>query len=123
MELDIQNIFNKIIAAGLYGSTNESLKRSTYMCQALYIGYKQSVINIKEYHYAKKVISDYLETSRCGFLHRALQLYDLPAGFPDRLAIYMDWRNRPKLGKQCSISSWFNKLIRPVKIILKPWFN
>lgn len=86
----IQGIFDAVIDRGFYDS-----KATTFMCWALDDALNLNVITKVEHHIATNEIQNYLN----GWvtLQSALQRYDLPHSFPDRLAIYRNWANRPQL--------------------------
>lgn len=95
MTRSIQEIFNVVIEEGFYKSTSRSL-----MCSAIVDAFDAGVISLKEKDAAHEAIRDYLaQTGEYDpiFLKSAFFLSGLPYSFEDRLAIYKDWENRPKL--------------------------
>lgn len=95
MVRSIQEIFNVVIEEGFYKSPSCSL-----MCFALIDAFDAGVISSEEMDAAHEAIRNYLtQTGEYNpiFLKSALFLSGLPYSFEDRLAIYKDWDNRPKL--------------------------
>lgn len=99
-----QEIFNLAIAIGLYGKNPHQViqcpdgieRLSTpHMCFALISLEFSGQITFCEHYQAETEIQEYL--ANWGYLEEALRANDLPSNFQDRLAIYMDWENRPKL--------------------------
>lgn len=99
-----QEIFNLAISTGLY---SDGVKRyvecpdgierlsTPHMCFALISLEFSGQITFCEHYQAETEIQEYL--ANWGYLEEALLSNDLPFSFKDRLAIYMDWENRPKL--------------------------
>lgn len=87
MDTPVQNIFNKIMDAGLY--------QGNLMCFSLANAVAGSVITEKEYLTAKAAIEMYI----CGAVTLGVALVHngLPHEISDRIAVYKDWANRPKL--------------------------
>lgn len=86
----IQKIFDTVIDRGFYAS-----KATIFMCWALDEALYRDVITKVEHHIAINEIQNYL--NGWATLQSALQRHDLPHSFPDRLAIYKNWANRPQL--------------------------
>jgi len=83
----VQEIFDAVIDAGFY------TERTDWMCHSLDGAYFNGVISVKEKEIARRVIREYL--GWFGTLESKLYHYNLPYEFPDRLAIYRNWKNRP----------------------------
>ena len=90
---DVQAIFDKVIASGRYA---EGV--TTFMCTALTLCLKHKILPHEEVLIAKNEIDHYLG----GYHTLGLALVEngLPCKPKDRLAIYKDWANRPKLLKE-----------------------
>jgi len=85
----VQEIFDAVIDAGFY------TERLDWMCHSLDGAYFNGVISVKEKEIARRAIKAYLGDYI--FLETKLYHFGLPHEFPDRLAIYRDWKNRPSL--------------------------
>lgn len=83
----VQEIFDAVIDAGFY------TERTEWMCSSLRAAYFNGVISVKEMEIAGCAIYEYL--GGYVFLETKLYHHDLPYEFPDRLAIYRNWSNRP----------------------------
>ena len=90
----VQQIFNTIIDHGFYSSTS-------FMCTALFVAKRQSVITESEFQKADRAIYNYMkklnkdvEYNLTG-LEYVLRQKGLPCSDEDRLMIYRDWKNRP----------------------------
>lgn len=98
-----QEIFNLAISTGLYGPDavrilcpdNKWRDAKRHMCFSLQHLYYSKQITNEEYAQADREINRYLR--EFGYLPSALEANSLPSSFQDRLAIYKDWENRPKL--------------------------
>ena len=90
---DVQAIFDKVIASGRY---SEGV--TTFMCPALSLCLRSDILTHEEVLIAKNEIDSYLGGYHT--LGRALEQNDLPYLPKDRLEIYKDWENRPKLLKE-----------------------
>ena len=90
---DVQDIFDKVIVYGRYA---EGI--TTFMCTALSLCLRSDILDYAEVLIAKNEIDHYLGGYHT--LGRALDDNDLPCKPKDRLAIYKDWANRPKLLKE-----------------------
>lgn len=90
---DVQAIFDKVIASGRYA---EGI--TTFMCTALSLCLNHNLLTHGEVLIAKNEIDSYLGGYHT--LGRALEDNGLPYFPKDRLAIYKDWENRPKLLKE-----------------------
>lgn len=98
----IQEIFDAVIDSGIYAKDNRyspscsTLEdRRDYMCGALAVASAHGVISDDERLFAKHKIDLYLAISGRSYLKQALEYYNLPSEFSDRLAIYRNWANRP----------------------------
>ena len=87
MDTLVQKVFNKVMAANLY--------QGNLMCFSLAQASACEVINEEEYSMAKEAINEYLKDAIT--LGVALKANGLPCEISDRIAIYKDWTNRPKL--------------------------
>src|SRR5690554_3155291 len=85
----VQEIFDAVIDAGFY------TERTEWMCFSLRGAYSNGVISVKEMEIAECEIDEYL--GGYSLLETKLYHNDLPCEFPDRLAIYRNWSNRPSL--------------------------
>lgn len=92
---DVQTIFDKVIASGRYSEA-----RTLFMCTALAACLHADTLTYEEVLAAKNEIDHYLGDYNT--LERALIGAGLPRQFKDRLAIYRDWANRPKLLRKSS---------------------
>lgn len=90
---DVQAIFDKVIASGRYA---EGI--TTFMCTALTLCLNHKILEHAEVLIAKNEIDSYLGGYHT--LGRALDDNGLPCNPKDRLEIYKDWANRPKLLKE-----------------------
>lgn len=83
----MQNIFNKVIEAGLYN------EKDGLMCHSLYEAAYKGVVTTYERDIALKAIQVYLSGfgSLGGFLDHQKSAFDFPA----RLSIYQNWESRP----------------------------
>lgn len=90
---DVQAIFNKVIASGRYSESG-----TRFMCTALTLCLRQCLLPHEEVMLAKNEIDQYIGDYQT--LGRVLEDSGLPFMFKDRLAIYKDWANRPKLLKE-----------------------
>lgn len=89
---DVQTIFNIVIESGHYNEDNLD-----WMCGSLKHCRHDGLISQLEVDIAVNEIEAYLDTAECAFLRTGLWQSGLPYNFADRLAIYKDWANRPKL--------------------------
>lgn len=87
--MDVQAIFNKVIVSGQYEEA------TWFMCSALAPCLRSNIINQAEFLAAKGEIEHYLGEYHT--LGRALKQSHLPYSPKDKLEIYKDWANRPKL--------------------------
>lgn len=85
----VQEIFDAVIDGGFY------TEREDLMCFSLGGACFEGVISKKEREIAAGSIQSYLRPYYS--LESKLSCYDLPNKFPNRLAIYRDWANRPRL--------------------------
>lgn len=90
-EIDVQDVFNKVIDVGHYKNTY--LMHQTHMCLSLLCATEAKDITEKERSIAKEEITHYLD----GYPTLSLKLscMNLPNRFEDCLAIYRNWDNRP----------------------------
>lgn len=107
----IQEIFDKVIRAGLYDDFHqepelyktveidgEEYAAYPYMCNALASAECAGVITESERMLAQEAIDAYLDPTDRAYLINALYVNGLPNEFEDRLKIYNNWEKRPKLG-------------------------
>lgn len=88
--MDIQLIFDTVIASGHYGTS------SKYMCIALANAQQGNVISKKQYTYAISEIEYYLRGHST--LKTALELSGHPASPTDCLRVWLKWSfRRPKI--------------------------
>ena len=92
----VQEIFDTVIQTGHYGKRKQGVICETYMCFALTNACRHQVITSEESDFAHDLIKDYLTESAT--LKGALGYNRLPSSSDDRLALYQNWENRPKLG-------------------------
>lgn len=85
----VQEIFDAVIDGGFY------TERVYYMCFSLQGAYSEGVISKKEMCIAGRSIKSYL--GRRYSLESLLLEHGLPRKFSDRLSIYRNWANRPRL--------------------------
>ena len=90
----IQEVFNLAIAHAGYPEVNG------YMCSAVAVLRRDNRISVEERDSTWYSIDDYLEPAKSVFLEWALRAKGLPSTPNDRLAIYKDWANRPKLSAE-----------------------
>lgn len=95
-DIEVQDIFNRVIAAGLYGDGHGGA--CEYMCNSLGAASMRKIITRDECLLAQQAIRLYLQAvEESDTLRGALMTRDLPAHQEARLAIYLDWANRPSL--------------------------
>lgn len=87
--MGVQKTFDKVIDGRFYTES------SFGMCDSLKLAHSYGVISKEELDNARRAIKAYLGDYI--FLETKLYHYGLPHEFPDRLAIYRDWKNRPSL--------------------------
>ena len=87
--MEVQNVFDKVIEAGLYGETTDVL-----MCKALRFAKAASIVSEQEFNLANVEIRKYL--GGFGSLGGLLSNKEQDWSFAGRLAIYKDWANKPK---------------------------
>ena len=85
--VNVQEIFNKVIQAGHYD------ENAPLMCYSLLTSFKSEVINLKEYRACVEEIKKYL--GGFGSLGGFLDYKSLPCNFNARLSVYKDWVNKP----------------------------
>lgn len=93
----IQEIFNAVIESGYYTEEKVQTFYSASMCLSLIFAKDREVITPEEKTRAQKEIDVYMQTSPSLFLVDNLKSSNLPYDFSSRLAIYLDWGNRPEL--------------------------
>lgn len=91
----VQEVFNDVIDEGFYFDESTYGKSARHMCGALYYAWYNGHITEAEYQRADAEIREYLQDH--AFLRYALEVTGLPHEYEDRLAIYRNWANRPKL--------------------------
>lgn len=90
-EIDVQEVFNKVIDAGYFKKRYSTLL--PFMCRELRKAVHAGVISTEECTTAEKEISQYL--GKYGTLWLKLLHLGLPHAYADRLFIYRNWNNRP----------------------------
>lgn len=91
---DIQETLNKVIDSGIY-RTNDF---SSLMCVAIGRAVSLGLVSAKEAIKTENAICEYIKPY--GSLSPALFNNGLPYEFNDKLKIYKDWANRPKLNNE-----------------------
>lgn len=98
----VQQLFNAVIDGGFYSERyfelGEPFPPSEWMCCAVTSAVKANCVTAEEAGKIDRAINQYLHSMyiAAGTLATALRRNDLPANFNDRLAIYRDWKNRPR---------------------------
>lgn len=87
--MNIQEIFNRVIATGLYGGSN------SYMCNSLHGALEAGVITEGEYHFADTSIKEYLKQMKESTISGILIEQGKPYRNGEAIEIYRDWANRP----------------------------
>jgi len=87
---NLQDIFNVVIESGLY-------REEMYMCHALSRALYRDLISLDEYIKASTSIDIYLKFRSSLSMKRVFEQCGRKTTMQDRLAIYKDWRNRPRL--------------------------
>lgn len=87
--MGLQKTFDKVIDERFYTES------SFGMCDSLRLAHSYGVISKGEWDSARRAIRAYLGGHI--FLETKLYHNGLPCEFPDRLAIYRNWANRPSL--------------------------
>jgi hypothetical protein len=90
-EVDVQEVFHKVIEVGFYAKDGAE----DLMCLALDDAVFRKVISRKQCLSSLQQIKDYIGDMI--FLDDVLHDNNLPSDFNARLSIYRDWANRPKL--------------------------
>lgn len=91
----LQEIFNVVIDKGYYKEFG--VRGSSFMCNALFGAYCADVITRKEHDKALDAIGNYIDKYTSDItLKSALINLNRPYNFSDRLAIYRNWKNRPR---------------------------
>lgn len=98
----VQQLFDAVIDGGFYSATwerwDEPFPPSEWMCCAVTSANRAKCITDAEDEKLRRAIERYM-CSLClgaGTLSTALRAVGKPALFSDRLAIYRDWKNRPR---------------------------
>jgi hypothetical protein len=84
--MNVQEIFNKVIEAGLYN------EKDGLMCHSLKVAARQGTITAEEFIAAKGDIQSYLKGF--GSLGGFLDYKGRPYSFEARFAVYKDWANK-----------------------------
>lgn len=97
----IQEIFNLAIEAGFYRDTCEGFATRTgasrFMCNSVDMLVNNEIITKNEAEKAEISIQKYIASlGHSGTLSFALACYGLPCEFLDCLAIYSNWKSRPR---------------------------
>jgi hypothetical protein len=92
MSINVQDVFTKVMNAGIYSEGQQEL-----MCHALQQAAYDGVITEAEWCAARGEINGYLRGF--GSLGGFLDKNGHPFYFTDRLAIYLDWANKPTFKK------------------------
>lgn len=119
--VNVQNVFNKVIDAGIYGDTSYEdriFDREPFMCHALYVANTRGIITEHEYSVAYTTINEYINdvnykyrtniSCMCNALSSLgkLNLLDCNQGLPKKehtregsacTALYRNWYRRPKV--------------------------
>jgi len=96
----IQATFNAVIDAGLYDPRNITLENSEFMCFSLVRAREGKVITPTQAKEAQQAIQEYIgeltgEEYASNALQEVLEEAHLPSTAAYRMAIYLDWANRP----------------------------
>lgn len=98
----VQQLFNAVIDGGFYSDAlnryDEPFPPSEWMCCAVTSANRAKCITDAEAEKLRRAIERYM-ISLClgaGTLSTALRAVNKPASFSARLAIYRDWKNRPR---------------------------
>lgn len=86
----VQEIFNVVIKNNLYSIESGNV----HMCVALYDASVYNIISTEDYYKAKESIKNYLGS--IAFLSTKLEYLNRPSDFEARLAIYKNWKARPR---------------------------
>lgn len=89
--MNVQEVFNKVIKAGLFVPTSFNMR--WVVCKAL----KMGILTLEQRNLALSEIELY--TFGCE-LTTMLNAHLLPRDYAAQLAIYSDWFNRPSLKRQ-----------------------
>lgn len=101
----VQQLFDAVIDGGFYSEDysryDEPCPPSAWMCCAVISANKAKCITSAEAEKMRRAIHRYMGSLfiGAGTLSTALRNAHQPAGFNDRLAIYRDWKNRPRKAK------------------------
>lgn len=93
----VQEIFNEVIECGYY-TENRLSDFHPYMCGSILDAYNHNIISKTERKKALAAIREYMKFGSSGYLAICLKDYGLPYSFKDRLHLYKNWKDRPKLG-------------------------
>lgn len=91
--INVQDVFDQVINSGHYSP----LDGSELMCHALKAAGRNGDISSEDFILAKEEIRSYL--GGFGSLGGFLDYKGLPYDFNARLAIYLNWKNRPTFDK------------------------
>lgn len=86
---EIQSLFDKVIDSGYYHHLG--------MCESVSLARSDGILNDQEALLLLDTLHSYLVPNGYVWLYAALLANGLPHGSADRLAIYRNWENRPKL--------------------------
>lgn len=87
--MNIQEIFNRVIATGLYGGPN------SYMCHSLDNAMNADVVTEPEAYFAERKIKEYLKEVGESTMNGVLIEMEKPYRDGEAIEIYKDWANRP----------------------------
>lgn len=101
MSVDVQEVFNKVIDAGFYGTIDKE-----YMCHAVEAAREAGVISEAEFVVTRQAIDEYMRLISDTGGSMAHALYASRLGNPDALyppkwcvlhgvKFYLNWANRP----------------------------
>lgn len=98
----VQQLFNVVIDGGFYSEDynrwEEPFPPSECMCCAVSSANRAKCITDAEAEKMRRAINRYMGSLcfNASTLSTALRAINKPAWFNDRLAIYRDWKNRPR---------------------------
>lgn len=98
----VQQLFNAVIDGGFYSEDynryDEPFPPSEWMCCAVSSANRAKCITDAEAEKMRRAINRYMSSLSisAGTLSTALWHNNKPGTFNDRLAIYRDWKNRPR---------------------------
>lgn len=97
MARNVQQVFNKVIKDGYYPYIKG---RRTGMCLSLERACRNGAITHEDQDKAEAAINGYLRECNFAYLSSALEFSNLPHDVEAALAIYKNWKCRPKLAKR-----------------------